>query len=57
MKSSWISVGNRGGSLFHIFGPTTSRVLPSSVAHWADDLTREPLVADLVAQGRGLKII
>ena len=54
MKSGWISVGNRGRSLFQICGPTTSIDLPSSVARRADDLTREPLVADLSPRLAGI---
>ena len=55
MKSGWISVGNRGGgSLFQICGSTTSIDLPSSVARRADDLTKEPLVADLSPRLAGI---
>ena len=53
-KSDWISVGNRGGSLFQICGPTTSTDLPSRIARRADDLTREPLVADLSPRLAGI---
>ena len=54
VKSGWISVGNRGGSLFQICGPTTSIDLTSRVARRADDLTREPLVADLSSRLAGI---
>ena len=56
MKSGWISVGNRGADLFPICGPRTSigLYLPSSVARRADDLTREPLVADLSPRLTGI---
>ena len=54
MKSGWISVGNRGGSLFQICGPTSSIDLPPSVARRADDLTSEPLVADLSPRLAGI---
>ena len=47
VKSGWISIGNRWGSLFQICGPITSTDLPSSVARRADDLTMDPLIADL----------
>ena len=49
MKSGCFSVGNRGGSLFQICGSTTS-----SVARRADDLMREPLVADLSPRLAGI---
>ena len=54
VKSGWINVGNRAGSLFQICGPTTYLDLSSSVARRADDLTREPLTADLSPRLAGI---
>ena len=54
MKSGWIIIGNRKGSLFQICWLTTSIDLPSSVACQADDLNREPLVVDLSPRLAGI---
>ena len=55
MKTGWISIDNRrGGGSIPDLGATTSIDLPSSVVCRADDLTREPLVAELSPRLSGI---